>query len=77
MDAADGKSFSFSTPELTSAGRYTVAAAFEETRPELVRAIGKREAILRSAALELHVRPSLPAILLMLGQVGHLLLDAT
>ncbi|KAK9843600.1 hypothetical protein WJX84_002029 [Apatococcus fuscideae] len=66
--AADGTSFSFSSPKLTGAGRYTVAAVFEETRPELVRAIGKRDAVMRSAALELHVRPGAPATLLMLDQ---------
>ena len=68
--AADGTSFRISSPELTAAGRYIVAAVFEETRPELVRAIGKRDALMRSAALELHVQPRQPATLLMLGQVG-------
>ena len=46
-----------------------MAAVFEETRPELVRAIGKRDAVMRSAALELHVQPGPPATLLMLDQV--------
>ena len=66
---AEGSGFSFSSPDLDLAGRYTAAAVFEETRPELVRAIGKRDLILRSAALELHVQPDEPAALLMLGQV--------
>ena len=68
-DVAGGTSFSFSSPELTHAGRYTVAAVFEESRPDLVRAIGKRDAVVRSAALELHVQPGPPATLLMLQQV--------
>lgn len=77
VDVADGTSLSFSSPELTQAGRYTVAAVFEETRPDLVQAIGKRDAVIRSAALELHVQPGPPATLLMLHQVHPSPLVAT
>jgi hypothetical protein len=52
-DGQDG--FFFDTPELTSAGAWTLTAEYTETRPELVKALAKRDTCLRSSAIKLNV----------------------
>jgi hypothetical protein len=50
-----GGTFVFETPPLEKAGTWTVTAEYKEMRPELARALPKKEAFLRSSALLIHV----------------------
>eukprot|EP00884_Botryococcus_braunii_P005311 jgi/Botrbrau1/14781/Bobra.0284s0014.2 len=52
-----GGTFVFKTPPLEKAGTWTVTAEYRELRPELARALPKKEAFLRSIALLIHVSP--------------------
>lgn len=57
---SSAESFVFETPPLEKAGTWTVTAEYKERRPELARALSKKEAHLRSSAVVLEVREDMP-----------------
>lgn len=52
---SSANNFVFVTPPLEKAGTWTATAEYKERRPELARALPKKEANLRSSAVVLEV----------------------